>query len=288
MKTEIKSQKSEANEQSFVLQVSSIKYQPFYFLLLTLYMAFSSFTTDEYILQNSLPLTHAKFTTDHLGNAYVLVENQLLQFDSIGKPKANYADPTAGVLTSVDAANPLKILLFFRDFAQVHVLNNKLALESTIQLRNAGIEQPLLVCQSYLDGYWIFDQQDFSLKKLNLNLQLAYQSGNMNQTLGYSLQPESITEAGDFVYMNNPATGILIFDKYGSYYKTIPVTGVSALQIVGKDLLYVKNNKLMRYNFSTVNENEVILPAHDSLLNARFEQHQLFLLTTASLTFYSY
>lgn len=248
----------------------------------------TSFTAGEFKVINTIPFTNVKMTTDRLGNAYVIVENQLLEFDSLGKPKANYAERSSGSLTSVDANNPLKIILFYRDFARMELLNNKLARESTVELRNAGIMQPLVVCQSFLDGYWIFDQQDYSLKKIDLNLRLVYQSGNMNQTLGYTLEPDAIAEANDFVYMNNPATGILVFDKYGSYFKTIPIENISSFQVIEKNLLYVKNNKLNQFNLTTLGDNEIILPPHDSLLCARFEQQELFLLTTASLTFYSY
>ncbi len=251
------------------------------------FILIAAFTTD-FEMITSIPFAATKLTTDRFGNAYVIVENQLLEFDSLGRPKANYADRNAGALTSVDASNPLKILLFYRDFAQLHVLNNKLSKESMIDLRNLGILQPIVACQSMLDGYWIFDQQDFSLKKIDLNLRLTYQGTNLNQTLGVSIEPQGIVEASDFVYMNNPATGILVFDKYGSYYKTIPITGINSFQIIEKNLLYVVNNKLSQFNLSTLADNEVIIPKHDPLLCARYEQRELFLLTNAALTFYSY
>lgn len=253
-----------------------------------IFIILTSFQSDDFRLINSIPFNNVQLTTDRLGNAYVIVENQLLEFDSLGKPKANYSEAGSGTLTSVDASNPLKIVLFYRDFARLQLLNNKLSKESTIDLRDAGIMQPLVACQSFLDGYWIFDQQDFSLKKIDLSLRIVYQSGNMNQTLGYALQPESITEANDFVYMNNPNTGILVFDKFGNYYKTIPVTGIVSFQVIEKNLLYLKNNKLTRFDLSTLAENEIILPPHEILVSARFEQQKLFLLTTASLAFYSY
>jgi hypothetical protein len=247
-----------------------------------------SFTSEEFRLINSIPFKNVQITTDRFGNAYVYSENQLLQYDSLGRAVANYSDRHSGFLTSVDASNPLKILLFYRDFARIQLLNKQLAVASTIELRNIDIMQPLVVCQSSLDGYWIFDQRDFSLKKIDVNLRVLFQSNDMNQTLGYPLEPLSMIESNDYVFMNNPATGILMFDKYGSYYKTIPVFPVTSFQVIDKDLLYVKNSKLYRYNFSTLSDNEVILPQHDSITSARFEQHELYLLTTTSLDFYSY
>ena len=249
---------------------------------------FFSFISEEFRLVNSLPFTNVQITTDRFGNAYVYSENQLLQYDSLGLMIANYSDRHSGFLSSVDASNPLKILLFYRDFARIQLLNKQLAVASTIELRDIDIMQPLVVCQSSLDGYWIFDQRDFTLKKIDVNLRVLFKSNDMNQTLGYPLEPVSMIESNDYVYMNNPATGILVFDKYGSYYKTIPVFPVTSFQVIDKDLLYLKDNKLHRYNFSTLNDNEVIIPPHDSITCVRFEQHQLYLLTTTSLNFYSY
>lgn len=257
-------------------------------MLFSLFILLTSFQPGDFTLIHTIPFSNAQMTTDRLGNAYVVVENQLLEFDSIGKPKANFAESGSGMITSVDASNPLKIVLFYRDFAQLKILSNKLSKESTIELRNAGIMQPVVACQSLLDGYWIFDQQDFSLKKIDFSLRIVYQSGNMNQTLGYALQPESITESNDFVYLNNPATGLLVFDKFGNYYKTIPIPDIKSFQVIDKNLLYLKNNSLYRFDLSTLTENEVILPPHEILVSVRFEQQKLFLLTTASLAFYSY
>ena len=256
--------------------------------LFFLMIVFFSFASEEFRLINSIPFKNVQITTDRFGNAYVYSENQLLQYDSLGRPVANYSERHSGFLTSVDASNPLKILLFYRDFARIQLLNKQLAVASTIELRNIDIMQPLVVCQSSLDGYWIFDQRDFALKKIDVNLRVLFQSNDMNQTLGYPLEPVSMIESNDYVFMNNPATGILMFDKYGSYYKTIPVFPVTSFQVIDKDLLYVKNNKLYRYNFSTLSDNEVIIPQHDSITCARFEQHELYLLTTTSLDFYSY
>jgi len=212
----------------------------------------------------------------------------LLEFDQNGKPKANYSETSLGNLHSVDVSNPLKILLFYPDFAQMQLLDSKLTLQSSIYLRNFNIIQPVAVCQSNAGGYWVFDLQDYQLKKIDLNLQLQYQSGNLNQTLGYTLFPNFIIEWEGKVYMNNPSTGILVFDQFGSYMKTIAVTGLKNFQIMNTDLIYTKENKCMRFDTKTFSENEILLPVHDSLVSTRFEQHQLYLLTTASLNFYSY
>ena len=254
------------------------------FLIMLLY----SFRADDYTLMKNIPFSKAVITTDHLGNAYVIAENQLLQFDPQGKPKATYSETGLGTLRSVDASNPMKILLYYPDFTQINILNSKLALQSTISLRPLGITQPTLICNSNNEGYWIFDLQDFQLKKIDLNLQVKFESGNISQNVGYDILPDFLVESDNYVYLNNPSTGILVFDLYGTYYKTIPIKNLKSFQVIADELLYVSMNKLISFHLKKLEEKEILLPEHDSLINARIEQKELFLLTTASLNFYSF
>ncbi len=247
-----------------------------------------SFQADEYTLLKNIPFTGATFTTDNLGNAYVIVENQLLQFDAKGKPKASYSESNLGALRMLDVTNPLKILVYYPDFTQINILNSKLALQSTVNLRPLGIIQPTLICNSNNEGYWIFDLQDFQLKKLNPDLQVKHESGNISQNVGYDILPNYLVESDNYVYLNNPATGILVFDLYGTYYKTIPLKNLKSFQVIGEELLYIDQNKLINFHLKKLEMKEILLPPHDSLLNARIEQKELYLLTTASLSFYSF
>lgn len=247
-----------------------------------------SFQTDDYTLLKSIAFSNAVFTTDKLGNAYVIAENQLLQFEPSGKPKANYSETNLGALRSVDASNPMKLLLFYPDFAQINVLNTKLSLQSVVKLRPLGIGQPLLICNSDNEGYWVFDSEDFQLKKIDLSLKVKFESGNITQSVGYNILPNFLAEANNFVYLNNPATGILVFDLYGTYYKTIPILNLTSFQIINEELLYQSQNKLISFHMKKLEEKEILLPSHDSLVSARIESKELFLLTTASLNFYSF
>ncbi len=245
--------------------------------------------TGDYHLINSIPFSHVtSFTTDKLGNTYVVIGNQLLQFDMNGKPLANFSRNNLGSIRSVDASNPMKIVIFYPDFAQLVILNSKLAEQSTINLRASEINQPIVACGSENGGYWIYDNDDDQLKKLDLNLQIVYQSGNLTQVLGYKIQPRFLTEGSGYVYISDPENGILVFDLFGTYYKLLPFKELKSFQIIDQNLLFVRENKLFRYDSKTAAEQEVLLPSHDSLLNARIESQQLYLLTSDSLSFYSF
>ena len=257
------------------------------FSIVTVFL-FSSGVAEEYTLIHTIPFSGVRFTTDKLGNAYVIADNQLLEFNSKCQPLANYSETNLGSLRNIDASNPLKLVLFYPDFGQINTLDTKLALQSTVNLRNIGIIQPTVVCNSNHLGYWVYDMQDFQLKKIDLNLQIQIQSGDITQTLGGDILPNFLVEAGDYVYLNNPSTGILVFDLFGTYFKTIPLPKLRTFQVIGDQILYIDDNKLMSYNLKTALPKEIILPPHETLLNARIEDKQLYLLTTTSLSFYSF
>ena len=257
-------------------------------IFLSLIFMCSAFNGD-YTLINSISFPQPiLLTTDKLGNAFVVVENQLLQFDLSGKPLGNYSESNLGQLWYVDPSNPMKIVLFYLDFAKLIVLDTKLTVQSTVDLRSININQPLTACRSEDDGYWVYDREDDQLKQIDLNLQVVHQSGNLTQILGYQVQPGMMIQDNGLVYINNPESGIIVFDRFASYYKTIPYTKLLSFQVVNKDILFIKNNKLLRYDSKTFDEKEVLLPDYKTIRAARIEQHQLYLLTSDSLNFYSF
>src|ERR1044072_302117 len=230
--------------------------------------------TGDWTLVKKIPFTEiSSFTTDNMGNVYVVSENLLLQFDSNGKPLNHYDEKNLGRLSYVDADNPLKILAFYPDFAQINILNSQLVLQATVKLRGLGIEQPVLICNSRIDyGIWVYDRQDFKLKKIDLNLQVTRETANIPQLIEKEINPRFLIEGGKYVLMADPDVGILFFDQYGTYYKTHPAKNVYYMQATEDDLYYVSNGSFYTYNFKTLVEQKANLPLSDSLSAARVEQ----------------
>ncbi len=259
------------------------------YLILLMLLFSLSFRAGDYTLIEGIPFSGVNhFSTDNLGNAYVIVANQLLQFNSNGKPKANFSEVNLGELRSIDVSDPMKLILFYPDFSRLIILNAQLALQSSIHLRQVGIEQAMLACGSSYGGYWVFDQQDFQLKKIDLNLQIVYQSGDMLSLTAVNVKPNYIIENNGFVFLNDPVNGIFVFDRYGTYFKTIPVKIESCFQIIENELLYISGASLKVIHLKTFAEREILLPSHNDIKCARIENQELYLLTSDSLSFYSF
>lgn len=260
-------------------------------VLLLLVIGLTSFRPPgDFKLIHTLPVSgNAAVTTDPLGNCYLTVSNQVLKFDPAGKPLSNFAQVDRGELRNVDAINPLKVLLFYPDFAQLILLNTQLSVQSTINLRSLDIQQPWLACSSLIDGYWVFDIQDAQLKKIGLDLQLQFQSGNLNQLLRRRMLPVALAESQESVFMAEPETGILVFDRFGNYDKTLPVIGIRKFQVIGEEILFLRSDSVFAINRKTMQERPVLLPEHSGAIrDFRFEQQELYLLTTDALSIYSF
>jgi hypothetical protein len=259
-------------------------------LILFIPLIILGFQSNDFTLLNGVPFSSARYmTTDNIGNIYVITENQLLKFNPRGKPLQNFSDSRSGELRSADASNPMKVLLFYPDMARIITLGTQFAPQSIIELRNLGISQPTLACNSLNEGFWVYDLQDFQLKKLNLDLQLTFQSGNLLQVVGKKIFPNSLAEFDQKVYLNDPEIGIMVFDQFAGFIKTIPIKGIKSFQVIRDELLYSDGESIRSYDMKRISEHEIMSPGNNGIIKTfRLNEAQLYLLTTDSLNIYSH
>src|SRR5687768_10221635 len=102
------------------------------------------------------------FAVDNLDNVYILnSRNQLRKFNEKGDSVGMYNDVKKfGQATLIDVSNPLKVLLYYRDFATVVMLDRFLDVRNTIDLRKHNILQVKAIGQSYDNKIWVYDEQE--------------------------------------------------------------------------------------------------------------------------------
>ena len=221
-----------------------------------------------------IEVTSKSITSDYLGNVYTIDDNEIAKYSAAGILISSFSDKNAGTITSIDASNPLRVQVFYQDFGQIIYLDDVLSvIGSKISLIEQGLDQATLSCSSWDDGIWLYDPQDFELKRLGSDLRLSHQSGNINQLVGIEANPNFIIEKNNFVYLNDPLTGILVFDQFGTYYKTLPVRGIDRFQVSGEQVFYLQDSKLMSYNMRTFQHaNLPISSDKNVVLDMRFEK----------------
>jgi hypothetical protein len=245
-----------------------------------------AFLAENFRLLKSIPSGSDLLTTDNLGNIYIVNNDLLEKYDGEGMLVKTYSNKSFGKITSVDASNSMKVLLFFKDFSRIVFLDNALSpIGDPVNLQDLGYTSVPLACTSNKGGIWIFNQQLPELVRFDGNLQKQESSGNIPSASG-DILPQQLTEYNDHLFLCSGKKGIMIFDNYGTYNKTIPLFPLSDLQVREDNIVYVNHHQLMSYNMKTLAEDSLPLP-DTSAVSHRTEKDKLFLRCRSSIRIYS-
>ncbi len=243
-----------------------------------------------FIITISIKVDATFLTTDYLQNSYyITADNSLAKIDSAGTLLFTYNQNQYGRLQFIDATNPLKILLSYPDYGTVIIVDNTLSEIGKISLRQNGILSYSAVCFSPVDNnIWIFDEQDFKLKKYDRNNNTVIESSDMFSLIGKAIHPVCMQEDNQYLYLTDPMEGIVVFDIYGTYYQTLPFRGIRKFQVKNDQLFYQHENALRSYHLKTLEEKDIQLPDSTDIIDVRIEKNRLYLLTKSRLDIYKY
>lgn len=246
-------------------------------------------TRQNYTLVNGLRLNTKCMETDNLGNLYVVTKtNQLYKYSRNGKLLSTLNYNYIGNITQLDVSNPLEIYLFYKELNKVVFLDNNLAFRGEINLNKANIIQASAIARSYDNNIWVFDLGDLQLKKVNKTNEVEQESGNIRQYITGNAAINYMFDNNDKVFVVDSINGILLFDIFASYIKTIPVKEISEVKVLEKYLFYLDHNQLSRYNWQTPKKQSFTLPDTIGLMRLSLEKERLYLQKSDSIYIYSY
>jgi hypothetical protein len=227
--------------------------------------------------------------TDRLGNMYVVSKtNQLYKYSQDGKLLSTLNYKYLGNITHVDATNPLEIYVFYKELNLVVFLDNNLAYRGEMRLADFGIGQAAAIARSFDNGLWVFDLADLQLKKMDKDGGNVQSSGNVRQ---YITQESAVTYLYDNdnrIFVNDSANGILVFDVFATYVKTIPVKGCNEIKIIENELFYQQAGFLYKYQFKSFTTQSWPLPETDAIRDISIEKNRLFILKTGEIRIYGF
>jgi hypothetical protein len=205
-------------------------------------------------LQISFNEKRSHVEVDAFGNIYVINNDEIIKYNVDGVLQKKFSTKRYGKIDFVDAMNPLKVLVYYKDFQQILFLDNQLTASSNmISLESLGHEQSSLVCSSSNNSFWIYDKQNNELCRFDSELKSLVKTGNLKRILDVDIKPNYMQEHNNYVYLNCPNEGILVFDIYGTFYKTIPLKNLKEFNIVNGDVFYYDNHHLKQYQAQTFN-----------------------------------
>lgn len=198
-------------------------------------------------LVDSVGITIKDFTTDNLGNIFLVNEDQQVKklndkLDSI----AVYNDIRRyGDLAHIDASNPLKVLLYYQDFLTIVVLDRLLNVRNTVDLRQSDILQCSAITNSYDNNIWLFDELDNKVKKIDESGKRLLESADFRVLFDAPPHPQRLEDFNKYLYAYDSAKGLLVMDYYGSYKKLVPLKTLKNIQGVDKGIFATDKNGLL-------------------------------------------
>ena len=202
------------------------------------------------------------FTVDNLDNIYLLNStNQVKKLNSNGDSVAVFNDVKKfGQASLIDVSNPLKILLYYRDFATIVVLDRLLNVRNTIDLRKQNILQVRAIGQSYDNKIWVYDEVENKLKKIAEDGTLLQETPDFRQLFGEALTPQKIFDQDQYVYLYDSTKAVFVFDYYGALKNKILISGWQNFKVAGRYIFGSDTARLYRYDIKTFRTDEWNMP----------------------------
>lgn len=202
------------------------------------------------------------FAADNLDNLYLLnSSDQLKKINDKGDSVAVFNNIRKyGKVAQVDVSNPLRVLLYYKDFSTIVVLDRLLNVRSTIDLRKQDIFQTQAVCLSYDNGIWLYDEFEHKLKKLDEDGRLLFSSTDFRQLFDEAFSFTTINDQDGLLYLYDKNKGVYVFDYYGALKNIFSLPGYSNFKAVGKFITGTRNDSIMRYHPGNLMMQELKLP----------------------------
>lgn len=197
-------------------------------------------------LQKELPGKFNQFRVDELGSIYVLSSTgQIKKYNPNLDSLAVFNDVKRyGQLYSILTENPLRTILFFKNFNTVLLLDRMMQMVQKIDFRKLSLFQVNAIAPSYDNRLWIFDQQNGKIKKINFDGSLVFESTDLRLVFTGELHPFKMIEHQGSLYLLDSINGVYQFDYYGGFKKKLSYPHTLDIESWGNTLLGIEKDRI--------------------------------------------
>jgi len=202
------------------------------------------------------------FNVDNLDNLYFITKNnQLKKLNANSDSVAVFNDiKKYGNPDYVDVTNPLKSLLYYKNYSTVVVLDRLLTVRDNINLRKQNIFYVNNVTLSYDNNIWIFDEEDFRLKKIDAQGNLLQSSIDWRMLFDSVPAPVKMIDRDNYIYLYDPAKGFYIFDYYGAFKNRLYFLNWTNVEVNGNTVYGFGEKVFYSYQLKSLQLKEYNLP----------------------------
>jgi hypothetical protein len=230
------------------------------------------------------------FTVNSLGELFVInTNNQLKKFDDKGDSVGVFNMVTKyGKLSYVEAQNPWKTILYYKNFSTIVLLDKYLNVVTHINLRKQNIFSVSAVTTSYDNNLWLYDEQDSKLKKIDNAGKILLETVEFRQIFDSVPLPVKIMDRDGFVYLYDPKKGMYVFDYYGAFKNKLTFLNWKDFTVNGKNIYGYDDKHFYIYTANSLDLKQYTLPLRFRNYNTlEVANNKLYLLKDNYLQIYS-
>ncbi|MDJ0645896.1 MAG: hypothetical protein QNJ57_07945 [Flavobacteriaceae bacterium] len=175
----------------------------------------------------------------------------------------SYANTPLGTIAAVDITNPLKILIFYRDFNTLVILDNRLnELSDRINLSDATYgKNAVFATISSNNNLWLYSLDDNVLTLWNYETKQAIFDSQPLQFYKDSFEAKNQVSTYENCWLLSEKS-ILEFNEYGSFIKETALANVSMMTPYKRGFIYTKGTILYFHENDTTTEVTGMIPEH--------------------------
>lgn len=199
---------------------------------------------------------------DRKGSLFIAERSGIInKYGSGGEIDLTYSASRNSKITLLEAWSTLDVLVFYGGYQSVTILNRFLSPITEVSLQDK-IGFARLATFSGESNLWVIDDSDFSLKLLDLSLDLITIVTPFNQILDPDDYDISyIREYQNLLFIVDKNTGILVFDNLGNYLRTIEAKGLTFTGFINDEIYYAIDNELTLVNIYSEEQRTINLPS---------------------------
>jgi len=225
---------------------------------------------------------------DRYNNIFYADENgSIYCYDTNAVKLYEYSPQRLARVWNLEAWKSVKIFAFYREL-QEYTLFNRFLTPTAEQYKIANeniIGYARIATLSFDESIWLFDEQDFSLKKFNIDQQQTI----INTPLSLILESKEyninfMREYENLLFVNDANSGVFVFDNLGNYKKKIDYTGLNYFGFLNDEMYFIKNTELYFFHLYNFSERKISLPAvNEKILFVLYNSKRLTMLTNKEL-----
>jgi hypothetical protein len=168
-----------------------------------------------------------------------------------------FANPELLTVTVLEPWNPLRVFIYSRNNQEITLLDHSLAVQQKIAVDPAWAIEPFLASPSIDNDFWVLDNADKSLKRIDHQTKAVAREVSLKMPAGSDPDFIFLREYQNLIFLIDWKSGVLIFSTVGNLIHKIESRNLEYIGFLGEEFYYLEEGKLKFYDLYTEERHEI-------------------------------